>query len=101
MPGLDNYYGVLAGMAYTVPYSVAALFVSLLPPGFNRKRLVFTVSLIAGLFMFATGSVDSLAVLCVGRIIHAICNSMTNPLFFSLAADYFPREKRGTANAVL
>lgn len=101
LPGLDNYYGVLVGMAYTLPYSVSALFVSLLPPGFNRKNLLFTVSLIGGLLMFATGSIDSLAVLVLGRVIHAICNSITNPLFFSMAADYFPRSKRGTANAVL
>ena len=101
MPGLDNYYGVLVGLAYTMPYSFAALFVSLLPPGFNRKKLLVAVMAIASVFMLATGSVDSLLLLMVGRVIHAICNSISNPLFFSMAADYFPKSRRGTANAVL
>ena len=57
--------------------------------------------LIAGLTQITTGMVDSLAVLFTMRIFHAACSSITNSLFFSLVADYFPRNKRGTANSIL
>ena len=35
------------------------------------------------------------------RILHGGLSAATNPLSFSIVADYFPPEKRGTANAVL
>ena len=101
LPGLDSYYGLLVGLAYTLPFSFGSIFVSLLPPGFNRKKLITAVSILAGLGMFLTGSIDSLAVLIVARVIHSLCNSISNPLFFSMAGDYFPKSRRGTANAVL
>lgn len=34
-------------------------------------------------------------------MLHAACNSVTNPLFFSITADYFPRNQRGIANSLL
>lgn len=57
--------------------------------------------MLAGLTQLVTGAVDSLAMLCVMRVAHAACNSITNPLFYSLVADYFPRNQRGTANSIL
>lgn len=35
------------------------------------------------------------------RFMHGMISSAINPLVFSLAADYFPPEKRTTANSVL
>ena len=98
---MDRYYGTLAGLAYSVPNSVCGLFVSLLPKGFNRKWLLAAVTLIAGLSMSATGWVDSILVLAVMRMVHAAANSVTNPLLYSITADYFPRNRRGLANSIL
>lgn len=35
------------------------------------------------------------------RVLHGGLSAATNPLSFSIVADYFPPEKRGTANAIL
>lgn len=100
-PALEQYYGFLVGFAYTVPISICGLFVSLLPPGFNRKIALATVAIIAGLSMSVTGTVNSLIVLTLMRVVHAACASFINPLEFSLVAEYFPKDRRATANAVL
>lgn len=48
-----------------------------------------------------TGTVNSLLCLAIMRAVHGFCNSITQPLYFSLICDYFPRDKRSTANAVI
>jgi MFS family permease len=35
------------------------------------------------------------------RICHGALSSATNPLSYSLVADYYPPDKRGTPNAIL
>ena len=43
----------------------------------------------------------SFTVLAFMRIIHGCLNSASNPLSFSLIADYFPPDKRSTANSII
>lgn len=52
-------------------------------------------------FQLGTGMIDSFLVLAIFRFLHGTISSAINPLAFSLVADYFPPDKRGTANAVL
>ena len=87
---MEKYYGMLSGLAYTVPYSICGLGVGLLQGGFNRKRLLAFTMVLAGLTQIFTGLSNSLAVLILMRVLHAAFNSITNPLFYSLVADYFP-----------
>ena len=35
------------------------------------------------------------------RSVHGFCFSMTIPLLATMVRDYFPRERRGTANSLL
>ena len=35
------------------------------------------------------------------RVLHSILNTSSNPLSFSLIADYFPPENRTTANSII
>jgi MFS family permease len=35
------------------------------------------------------------------RVFHAALNSVANTLFYSLVADYFPKNQRGFANSIL
>lgn len=100
-PSMDQYYGLLAGLAYNVPDSLAGICLTLLPEGFNRKFLLGFVAICSGLTFVTTGTVNSLMVLCLMRMAQAACNSVSNPLFFSITAEYFPRNKRGTANSFL
>ena len=100
-PGLESLYGILVGFAYSVPESICGLLITLLPKGFNRKLTLGAVTLVAGLSMGLTGAVNSLGVLALMRVLHASCFSWVNTLVFSLSAEYFPRNKRATANAFL
>lgn len=53
------------------------------------------------LFHLNAGLTSSFGMLCAMRIFHGALSSATNPLSYSLVADYFPPEKRGTPNAIL
>ena len=44
---------------------------------------------------------NSFLVLAVFRFLHGAVSSATKPLAFSLVADYFPQDKRSTANSIL
>lgn len=57
--------------------------------------------MLASLTMGVSGFSTSFAVLAAMRVIHGALNSSTNPLSFSLIADYFPADKRATANSII
>merc|ERR1719446_1747268 len=59
------------------------------------------VLILAGATCGVTGAVNSFFMLCVMRVFHAILNTSSNPLSFSLVSDYFPPEKRATANSII
>lgn len=47
-PEMDKYYGVLSGMAYSLPMSVCGLALGMLKGGFNRKFLMSAALMMAG-----------------------------------------------------
>lgn len=100
-PQLDQSYGILQGMAYTIPFSLCGVVLGMLGSGYNRKTLLSSVVMVGGLTQFLTGSVTSFPLLCVMRSLHGACFSLTIPLLSSILRDYFPLEKRGTANSIL
>ena len=51
--------------------------------------------------MGISGFTTSFAVLAAMRVFHGMFNSASNPLSFSLIADYFPPENRATANSII
>ena len=51
--------------------------------------------------MNISGFYNSFSILCLMRVIHGCMNSASNPVSFSLIADYFPPEKRATANSII
>lgn len=59
------------------------------------------VLILAGATCGITGAVNSFAMLVVMRVFHALLNTSSNPLSFSLVSDYFPPEKRATANSII
>ena len=88
-------------MAYTIPFSLAGVFLGLMKKGYNRKMLLSTVIMLGGLSQIASGAFTSFPLLCLMRSFHGACFSLTIPLLSSLVRDYFPQEKRGTANSLL
>ena len=51
--------------------------------------------------MGLTGFCDSFLVLAAMRVVHGMVNSASNPFSFSLITDYFPPDKRATANSII
>ena len=100
-PQLNKLYGVLAGLAYTLPYSISGLVMGSLTGVVNRKIVLGCAVMISGLSQFLTGKFDSFTTLCAMRGLHGAANSATNPLTYSLVSDYVPPQKRATANSIL
>lgn len=73
----------------------------MLEGGFNRQKLLTYSVLGSGVTMLLTGNITSLWLVAAMRVCHAAFNSTTQPLIYSLVSDYFPRNQRGMANAIL
>lgn len=67
----------------------------------NRVRAFGATLILGGLSQFLTGLIPNFNVLCGMRVLHGATNSATNPLTYSLVADFVPPERRATANSIL
>ena len=85
----------------TIPYSILGLLSGYLTRS-NRRALIFGIIMIAMSSFHLTSAVTtSFSVVFLMRVLHGAISSATDPVSYSLIADYFPPEKRGTANAIL
>ena len=100
-PSMDRYYGVLTGVAYSVPFALSPIFLSLLKVDYNRVKLLCFVVALAGLSTLLTGMVNSFPLLFVMRMVHAVCFSLTIPIVSGLVRGLFPQNERGLANSLL
>ena len=100
-PQLNQYYGALVGLAYSVPYSLLGLVAGAATSYFNRKYMMAGFIALMSLTQVANGAFNSFGILCGMRFMHGAMSSFINPLCFSLLADYFPPDRRGTANSIL
>jgi len=98
---MESYYGVLSGLAYTIPYLLSGLFVGAISGRVNRVKMCGFTFLIGGLSQFITGLIPNFNVLFGMRMVHGACNSATSPLMYSLVADVVPPERRATANSFI
>mmetsp|Transcript_8363 Transcript_8363/g.13979 ORF Transcript_8363/g.13979 Transcript_8363/m.13979 type:complete len:210 (+) Transcript_8363:758-1387(+) len=98
---LPQYFGLLTGLAYTVPFACFGLLVGKMTDNTSRKWALFAVMGLASASMGLTGALDSFIVLAAMRVFHGMVNSASNPFSFSLISDYFPPEKRATANSLI
>jgi len=48
-PEMNKYYGLISGLAYTIPYSLIGLFMGSLADKFNRKFLLGFSVMMAGI----------------------------------------------------
>ena len=56
---------------------------------------------LSGITMGAAGFMDSFFVLAASRYALGIISAMFNPMSFSLLTDYFPPNRRATANSII
>ena len=100
-PQMDTYYGLLVGLCYSVPYALSGLYAGSLTKSGNRKLMLVGVVSLLSMFQITSGVVNSFLVLAVLRFFHGAVSSSMKPLAYSLVSDYFPQDKRSTANSIL
>lgn len=100
-PQLKQYFGLLTGLAYTLPFASFGLVVGGLTDTANRKIALSIVIACAAATMGLTGFCNSFLILALMRVVHGMVNSASNPFSFSLVTDYFPPDKRATANSII
>lgn len=89
------------GALYFLPYTLIGLTAGEITGSFNRRFALGLILILASSTQSITAVVDSLTVLILMRIAHGMLNSVTNPLAVSLVADYFPPERRTSANSIV
>lgn len=100
-PGMESCYGALVGLFFTLPYAIAGLYTGSLTRTGNRKLMMIGAIATMSVLQLGNGIFNSLTLLCVFRFLHGIISSSINPMAFSLVSDYFPPDKRTTANSIL
>lgn len=84
-----------------MPYASFGLLAGKISDQVNRKLFLGIVVILASLTMGVSAFTSSFAVFGAMRILHGMMNSASNPLSFSLIADYFPPDRRATANSII
>ena len=100
-PELAGKFGLLTGFAYTVPFALCGLYFGKMTNNVNRKWILGIFMALTGATMGAAGFIDSFLVLAASRVALGIFSAMFNPMSFSLLTDYFPPERRATANSLI
>lgn len=100
-PQLAENFGLLTGFAYTIPFAFCGLFFGGLTDKVNRKWMISGFMALSALTIGSAGFMNSFAVLAASRFLLGIISSVFNPMSFSLLTDYFPADKRATANSIV
>lgn len=100
-PQLKSWYGLLTGFIYTIPYASFGLVAGKISDSVNRKLFLAICVALASCTMGVSGVTTSFVTFSAMRVLHGMLNSASNPLSFSLISDYFPPDKRGTANSII
>ena len=100
-PDLSKNFGTLTGLAYTIPFAICGLFVGKATPFVNRKMVLAIAMAGAGATMGLVSYVDSFAIIALSRVLLGSISAAFNPVSFSLLSEYFPDDKRATANSIL
>ena len=96
----DSQLGRLAGLNFAVVYTTLGLPVAWLADRGNRVRIISIACAIWSACTVATGKATSYMELALLRMGVATGEAGGSPPSYSLIADYFPAEKRGTALAI-
>ena len=100
-PELTSQFGFLTGFAYTIPFALGGLYFGKQTDKINRKFVLGIAMALCALCMGISGFTDSFLAFALMRPLLGILSSIFNPLSFSLLADYFPAERRATANSII
>ena len=96
----DTQLGIVTGLAFALFYGTVALPIAALADRSRRVTIVATVCAVWSIFTMLCGAVTSFTQLALCRVGVASGEAGASPPSYSIIADYFDPEKRGTALAV-
>ena len=79
-PELSKYFGVLTGLAYTVPFALCGLIFGKITPKVNRKVMLAVNMVLCGLVMTGVSVLDSFAFLAASRVMLGTISAFINSL---------------------
>ena len=101
-PPLQEYYGLLSGLGYIVPFVGFGFLVGSLSDQVKSRKLFMGLAVLVWSGCVAvTGFTDSFTVFVLMRVLLGVFESITNPVSYSLLRDIFPPDYRSTANSIL
>jgi len=96
----DTQLGILSGLTFALFYTVFGIPIAWLADRSNRVRIIAVACGIWSFFSAACGFAGSFVQLALCRIGVATGEAGGSPPSYSLIADYFPPQKRGTGLAI-
>jgi len=96
----DAKYGIVAGPAFTIFYSIFVLFTGILSDNFNRKNLLTIASICWSLTSIGIAFSEKFWQVAFFRMLLGVFEACCGPPAYSLISDYFPPESRTMANSV-
>jgi len=97
---MSQWYGLLSGLGFSISYTTSGILSGLISQKVNRKKMLGIACILWSLTSIITGSVNSFMVLVAMRFLLGIVESACNAPSYSIIGDYFPPERRSTANAI-
>lgn len=98
---LSNFQvGLLYGTAFSFIYAICGIPMGRLADIYSRKLMIVAGLVVWSLMTFASGFAASLTFLIVARFFVGISESALSPAVYSLLADYFKPEQRGTVFSI-
>jgi predicted MFS family arabinose efflux permease len=89
--------GILAGLAYGVPFAIAAIPFGLAVDRYNRKKLMTGALAVWSAATALCGAATGFWTLMAGRAAVGVAESGGSPTGMSVLSDYFDERKRATA----
>lgn len=98
---MHDFYGLMSGIVYDLPYGVLVLAFAGLSKSKQRVPITAWFMILQSLTYVVTGVTRSFPMVLAMRFFHSVFSSIQEPLCYSIIADYYRDEKRASANSIL
>jgi len=96
----DGQVGLLTGLSFALFYATLGVPIASLSDRFSRKRIIVGCMVLWSIMTALFGLAPTYPLMFAARMGVGVGEAGFAPAAFSMIADYFPRERRGTATAV-
>ncbi len=96
----DGQVGLLTGLSFALFYATLGVPIAALSDRFSRKRIIVGCMVLWSVMTILFGLAPTYPLMFAARMGVGVGEAGFAPAAFSMIADYFPKERRGTATAV-